>query len=132
MSAAAAAAAQAKRLRDQEEEEALAMSMDTGTFEYKIIRSATAAFKHPGKLRAVLEEEAQAGWDLMEKLDDTRVRLRRPIQCRNSDADLSQDPYRTWVGISDTGLALGVLVGLLVVAPTVVGLIVAAVVFFGK
>ena len=47
--AAAAAAAAAKRQRDQEEEEEVTPlnSDPSGAVEYKIIRSATGAFKHP-------------------------------------------------------------------------------------
>src|SRR5215213_8557090 len=94
--AAAAAAAAAKRKRDQEEEEEVTSlnSDPSGAVEYKIIRSVTSAFRKPAKFRAALEEEARAGWELVEKLDDSRVRLRRAIAWRQKDGELSQDPYR--------------------------------------
>ena len=72
MSAAAAAAAAARRRREQEEEEMTLMNTDpSGAVEYKIIRSATGAFKDPAKFRAALDEEARAGWELVEKLDNS-------------------------------------------------------------
>jgi hypothetical protein len=116
--AAAAAAAAARRRREQEEEEVTPENSDPScATEYKILRSATGAFKRPAKLRAALEEEARAGWDLMEKLDDSRVRLRRSISWRQRDGELSQDPYRIKVGISETAFGLWIaLVALGVVA----------------
>ena len=106
MSAAAAAAAAARRRREREEEEMTLMNTDpSGTIEYKIIRSATGAFKDPEKFRAALDEEARAGWELVEKFDNSRARLRRSIECRARDADLGQDPYRTQIGISEGAFA---------------------------
>jgi hypothetical protein len=111
--AAVAAAAEAERQRNQEEEEEVTpMNTDSsGAVEYKIIRSSTRAFKDPAKFRAALEEEARAGWALFEKLDDGRVRLRRPITCRERDALLDQDPYRIRIGISETTLVLWIVTG---------------------
>jgi hypothetical protein len=112
MSAAAAAAAAARRRREQEEEEVTMMNTDpSGAVEYKIIRSATGAFKDPAKFRAALDEEASAGWELVEKLDNSRARLRRSTECRKRDTELDQDPYRTQVGISEGALAIGIAVG---------------------
>ena len=112
----AAAAAAAKRKRDQEEEEEMTPHQPTAseTFEYKIIRSATGAFKHPAKFKAALEEEARAGWDLFEKLDCSRARLRRPIACRQMDAELTQVPYRTVIGVGQGAIILWVVGGVLV------------------
>ena len=111
MSTAAAAAAAARRRREQEEEEVTLMNTDpTGAVEYKIIRSATGAFKDPAKFRAALDEEARAGWELLEKLDNSRARLRRLTECRKRDAELGQDPYKTQVGMSEAALALSIIV----------------------
>ena len=85
------------------------MSADDG-YEYKILRSNWGSFNNPATLRSVLEFEAQAGWDLFEKLDNNRLRLRRAIQCREQDAERSQDAYRTWVGPSENTAGLIVLV----------------------
>ena len=111
MSTAAAAAAAARRRREQEEEEVTMMNTDpSGAVEYKIIRSATGAFKDPAKFRAALDEEARAGWELLEKLDNSRARLRRLTECRKRDAELGQDPYKTQVGMSEAALALSIIV----------------------
>src|SRR3954471_6297824 len=107
MSTAAAAAAAARRRREREEEEVTLMNTDpSGTIEYKIIRSATGAFKDPIKFRAALDEEARAGWELVEKFDNSRARRCRSIECRARDADLGQDPYRTQIGISEAAFAI--------------------------
>src|SRR5262249_3999078 len=84
----------------------------SGAVEYKIIRSATGAFKDPAKFRAALEEEARAGWDLVEKLDDSRARLRRSVTWRQKDGELSQDSYRINVGLSPAALALWLVTGI--------------------
>jgi len=36
-------------------------------------------FRDPVVLRQLCEEEAEAGWILLEKLDDHRVRFKRPM-----------------------------------------------------
>ncbi len=36
--------------------------------EFKILRSATSAFRRPEFLRQVLDEEKEAGWTLVEKI----------------------------------------------------------------
>jgi len=96
-------------------------------WEFKILRSQTNAFKNLTTLANVLEEEAAAGWELLEKFDNGRVRLRRPISARQKDATLFTgiDPYRTQYGLSEGGIAAVALGG-----AAVIGLIVAAIVFF--
>jgi len=109
MSAGAAAAAK-RRQNYEEEEEVTPMNTDTsGAFEYKIIRSVTKAFRNPAFFQQTLQEEAQAGWQLVEKLDDDRVRLRRSVECRSNDAHLTQDPYRTRIGMGEVKLVFVVL-----------------------
>lgn len=75
-------------------------------WEFKIIRSATGWFRNPELLRRVLDEESRAGWTLVEKFDDQRVRLKRPAAARGRDGSLGFDPYRTTVGMSETRLGL--------------------------
>jgi hypothetical protein len=89
-----AAAHRLKKQREQEEEEEVTPHLtDPATaFEYKIIRG---MFQKPDQLRAMLDDEARAGWELFELLDPARARLRRPTTCRARDGDLTQDPYRT-------------------------------------
>ncbi len=113
--AAASAAARAAERRRQEEEEMTAYGPnDLEQYEFKIIRSATGSFKHPAKLRAILDEEGKAGWELVEKFDNSRVRLKRGLEWRDKDAALVQDPYRTTVGISEGMLALRIVLGMIV------------------
>lgn len=44
-----------------------------GDWEFKILRAVTRQFHDPDKLRKALDEEAQAGWILVEKFDDQRL-----------------------------------------------------------
>lgn len=122
--AAAAAAAAKRRQEHEEEEEVTPMNTDlSGAFEYKIIRSVTKAFRTPAFFQQTLQEEAQAGWQLVEKLDDGRVRLRRSIECRSNDTHLTQDPYRTRIGMGEVQMAftiMGCVFGTLIVVFSVV------------
>jgi len=108
---AAAAAAERHRQMCQEEEEMTAYSPDelAQDWEFKVLRSAVGAFKRPEVLRQLLDEEARAGWVLVEKFDDARVRLKRPASARERDLKLDFDPYRTNVGPSPNYVALMVL-----------------------
>ena len=78
-------------------------------WEFKILRSVGRPFRKPEILRTVLAEEAQAGWALVEKFDDSRLRFKRPVSSRAQDAERALDPYRTQYGISE--LALGLIIG---------------------
>lgn len=78
-------------------------------WEFKIVRSATGAFRRPAFLRAVLDEEQRAGWTFVEKFDNGRIRLKRPASARANDSTAGTDVYRTQVGMSD--LKLGLCIG---------------------
>jgi hypothetical protein len=113
--AAAAAAARRRQMMFAEEEEDMTRYTqdDLGNdWEFKIVRSDSAAFRKPEVLRKVIEEEARAGWVMLEKFDDGRIRFKRPRSARTRDALLppGTDPYRTQYGMSSTRI------GLLVVA----------------
>jgi len=113
--AAAAAAAKRRQMMFAEEEEDMARytQNDLGNdWEFKIVRSDSGAFRKPEVLRKLIEEEARAGWVMLEKFDDSRIRFKRPRIARTRDALLPPgiDPYRTQYGISSTRI------GLLVVA----------------
>ncbi|NJR51753.1 MAG: hypothetical protein HC780_21390 [Leptolyngbyaceae cyanobacterium CSU_1_3] len=69
-------------------------------WEFKIVRSQRDTFRDSAMLKHLCEEEAQAGWILLEKLDDRRIRFKRPIALReivNSEM-LAIDPYRSHYG----------------------------------
>lgn len=95
-------------------------------WEFKILRSVTSRFKNPEFLRRCLEEEAPAGWTLIEKFDDNRVRLKRPAAARQRDSMLQIDPYRTSVGMSEVAFALAI-IGSAIGSVIVIGAIVALV-----
>lgn len=75
-------------------------------WEFKILRSATGGFRNPVFLRQVLDEEARAGWALVEKFDNSRIRLKRPARARDMDGKLNFDPYRSYAGASQATVAL--------------------------
>jgi hypothetical protein len=84
-------------------------------WEFKIIRSDSGAFRRPEVLAKLIEEEAQAGWMMLEKFDDSRVRFKRPRSSRARDAYLPPgvDPYRTQYGVPSARYAtVAIMLGL--------------------
>jgi hypothetical protein len=71
-----------------------------GEWEFKILQSSTLAFRKPNVLQKVREEEGQAGWILLEKIDDGHLRFKRPVNARSNDHNLPFDAYRTHYGSS--------------------------------
>jgi hypothetical protein len=69
-------------------------------WEFKIVRSSTGAFRKRETLDKLREEEARAGWVMLEKMDDSRVRFKRPRRAQAQDTYLPPDvdPYRTTYG----------------------------------
>lgn len=69
-------------------------------WEFKIVRANSAAFRKPETLQKLLTEEAVAGWTMLEKFDDSRIRFKRPRSAREQDGYLPEgiDPYRTQYG----------------------------------
>lgn len=76
----AGAAARRRRLLLEKEEEEMTLyeqgDLD-GDWEFKIVRSPTAAFHKQEAFEQLIEEEARASWVMLEKLDDRRVRFKR-------------------------------------------------------
>jgi hypothetical protein len=107
---AAAAAAEQRRRLLEEEEEMTHYTPDElkDDWEFKIVRANTNAFRKPAKLQRLQDEEARAGWTMLEKLDDARVRFRRPRSARANDALLPPDvdPYRSYWGLSPLWFAV--------------------------
>src|SRR5580658_1785176 len=93
--AAAAAAAEAERRQEEEEMTKYTDADLQGDWEFKIVRSNLASFRNPVVLQQVCAEEARAGWTLVEKFDNQRLRFKRPIAARAGDAGLGIDPYRS-------------------------------------
>lgn len=71
-------------------------------WEFKIVRSNRNLFRDPAILQCLCEEEAEAGWIMLEKLDDRRVRFKRPLALREivKTDFLNYDPYRCHYGSS--------------------------------
>lgn len=71
-------------------------------WEFKIVRAKRDLFYKPDVFQRLCEEEAEAGWILLEKLDDRRVRFKRPIALREivKPEFLNYDPYRCFYGSS--------------------------------
>jgi hypothetical protein len=81
-------------------------------WEFKILRTNTGGFRNRKTLRQVCIEEARSGWILLEKLDDQRLRFRRPLAARERDHLSKLDPYRTYYGVPaivETLVTVGVL-----------------------
>lgn len=76
------------------------------SWEFKILRSPSGAFRSPRKLAKVLAEESLAGWTLLEKFDNQRIRLKRLASARQQDNQLpaGYDPYRTQFGLGEGAL----------------------------
>ena len=110
--AAAAAAAKAAKMRKEEEELTPYNAEDMDGWEFKIVRANSRKFKGADAIRRLCEEEAHAGWEMVEKFDDSRIRFKRRVEMRSRDQHLgpgSVDPYRTLVGASETHIVLIVL-----------------------
>jgi hypothetical protein len=123
--------AAASKKRDEEEEERtmleqLRRDAPEERYEYKILRSYFFAFGNPERRRAILEQEARAGWEMVAKLDDARVIMRRPRSAREADAVLPPgvDPFRTEVD-TNFPLIVGILIAVVLGAVLVIGLLVA-------
>lgn len=132
---AAAGAAAAERLRrEREEEEMTAYSPeDLHKYEFKIVHANWGVFGNPQKFNQLMQEEARAGWELVEKFDNERVRFRRPLSSRERDSLLPTgvDAYRTHYGMPPIMFALllifAVLAGLALVFGLVFGIITAVI-----
>ena len=115
--AGAAAAAEAERQRQEEEEMTKYTDADLqGDWEFKIVRFILAGFRIPEVLQQVCAEEARAGWTLVEKFDNQRLRFKRPITARAGDAGLGFDPYRSQYGTS-SGVIVAVILACALLLP---------------
>ncbi len=118
---AAAAAQKKKQHRQFTEEENMTQYTQQdlkGDWEFKIVRSESGAFRKPEILEQMVDQETQAGWVMLEKFDNSRVRFKRPRTARARDGFLPEgvDPYRTRFGAPSTQYAVlaSVLIGLVV------------------
>lgn len=123
---AASIAAAEKARQDREEEALVTYTVEElrEEWEFKIVRSTFEAFRKPEKLQQVIAEEARAGWTLLEKFDNGRLRFKRPASARANDHTLPPgvDPYRTTFGMG-SGAAVTVILNLTMVILGVVMLL---------
>lgn len=72
----------------------------SGEWEFKIVRARFGQFRKREEFEALLSQENEFGWVLLEKLDDNRVRFKRHIKERSRDriSGSERDPYRTLYG----------------------------------
>ena len=110
------AAAAAKKRREQEEEEEMTQysSQDLDGWEFKIVRSLSGKFSNREAVQRLCSEEARAGWELVEKFDNNRIRFKRKIERRSHDQSLDFDPYRTSVGMGEGSLVI-IIIGIIAV-----------------
>ena len=115
-STAAVVAAAAKKHREQQEEEEMTQysSHDLDGWEFKIVRSLTGKFSNREAVQRLCTDEARAGWEMIEKFDNNRIRFKRKIERRSQDQSLGFDPYRTSVGMGEGGL-VAIIFGIIVV-----------------
>jgi len=108
----AAAAAAAKRARERNEEESLTKydSDDLNGWEFKIVRSELGRFSRREVVQSLCEREARAGWEMVEKFDNSRIRFKRRVENRAKDQYLDFDPYNTSLG-SVSGGAVALIIG---------------------
>ena len=101
----AAAAAAARRMRQEEEDMTGYSKDDLDGWEFKIVRANTRKFKDYQAVQQLCDEEAKAGWEMVEKFDDTRIRFKRSVDRRSGDRHLEVDPYRTRIGMTEASIA---------------------------
>jgi hypothetical protein len=75
--------------------------------EYKTLQAQTPLFADSKKMHEVLELEAKAGWQLLWKEDNYKLKLQREVSNRENDKSLDFDAYRSTVGVSSVVTYVG-------------------------
>lgn len=98
-------AAEREKQRRREEEEVMTgySPQDLqGDWQFKIVRG---TFKTPEQIEAVIAEQAEFGWVLVEIFDQARIRFKRPASEAGQDAYREGNPYATISKASGPGCA---------------------------
>ena len=111
-----------RRRRQQEEDRRYTVKDLEEDWEFKIVRAYIGTFRNPKMLQRLIDEEARAGWEMLELFDDSRIRFKRRRSAQANDALLpsSVNPYRTTFRTASPAMTLawvvllGVIVGLFV------------------
>jgi hypothetical protein len=107
------AAAERERARRREEEELMAgYGPDdlAAHWQFKIVKG---TFKTYQQIEAVVQEQAEHGWTLVEVFDQSRIRFKRPAAEVAKDEYREGNPYRTISKASSTGCATVVFIAAL-------------------
>jgi hypothetical protein len=94
------AAAAAPRVTTNGSAKAAAKDPRLAGWEFKIVRAHRDLFRDSATLQKLCKEEAESGWIMLEKLDDRRIRFKRPLALREimKAEFLQHDPYRSYYG----------------------------------
>jgi hypothetical protein len=117
-----AAAAAAKRAKEEEQMTTYDRN-DLDGWEFKFVRSNFGRFSNLEKVQEICREEAETGWELVEKFDQYRLRFKRRIEHRSRDNSARLDPYRTSPSSNINGQKVALVLGLLLVAAGVIAFI---------
>ncbi|MCD6161221.1 MAG: hypothetical protein J7K40_02265 [candidate division Zixibacteria bacterium] len=109
MYGAGAGAAAARRIHQEEESMTDYKKGELEGWEFKIIRANTAKFKNYETIQKLCQEEAKAGWEMVEKFDDYRIRFKRRVDKRFGDRYLDIDPYRTHLGMGQGKVVIAII-----------------------
>ena len=120
-----------RKLREEEEQMTGYSGEDLEGWEFKIVRASTRKFRDPAIVRRVCEEESRAGWEMLEKFDDHRIRFKRKTKHRDGDRHRDIDPYRTYVGMTGSQFELWI-VAAAIAGVAVFGLGIAVIIYLTR
>jgi hypothetical protein len=109
-------AVERERKRRREEEQVMTgySPQDlSGNWQFKIVKG---TFKKPHQIEAVIQEQAEYGWVLVEVFDENRIRFKRPAAEAAKDTYREGNPYATVSRASGPGCGTAVLAAALVIA----------------
>jgi hypothetical protein len=88
------AAAEMEKVRRREEEELMTGygPQDLAGWQFKIVKG---TFKTQAQIDAVVHEQTEFGWVLVEVFDQNRIRFKRPAAEADKDAYREGNPYAT-------------------------------------
>lgn len=110
------AAAERERRRKREEEEIMTGYTPydlQGGWQFKIVRG---TYKTQAQIEAVVAEQAEFGWTLVEIFDQARIRFKRPASEAEKDSFREGNPYATVSKASAPGCAAAAAILVAVVA----------------
>lgn len=103
------AAAEKERARRREEEELMTGYNPgdlQGNWQFKIVKG---TFKTQAQIDAVVQEQAEYGWVLVEIFDHARIRFKRPASEVEKDSYREGNPYGTVSSASKPGCGTAML-----------------------